>query len=190
MYSEFSKIIENSKDTYNRKANPVNGHPGTLLTKFYAEYVLDILERNYLEVLGKKYKEKEEYPVYINDCVPYELDLELIEEKNNYANYRIKYPSKENMLTMPINEDYIKLCLQYPIHIKKVEIKGKTLEKTKLYVNTINQKLGYDDQTMKKIGTKKGNDVVFEIPEQNLITSICIHSDIAEKDEIEITIKK
>ena len=190
MYSEFSKRIENSKDIYNKKANPVNGHPGTLSTKFYAEYVADLLESNYPEVLGKKYEEKKEYPLYINDWTPYKIDLEAVEEQTDYVKYKIKYPNKENVLTMPINEDYIRLSLQYPVSIKEIEINGTTLEKTKLYVTTVNEELGYDDQTMKRIGTKEGNDVIFELQEQSLVTSIGIHANIQENDEIEITIKK
>ncbi len=188
MYSEFKDIMEKNPDDDNTKINLVDGHPGTLYTKYYAKYVSDILEKDYPQILGKKGEEKIEYPICINDWVPYDLDLKEKEEKENYAIYTIKYP--KHALTMPINEEYIKISLQYPIAIQEINLKGKTLKKAKIYITTINEKLGYDDQTMNLIGGQIGNNETFQVKDKSRITSICIQADVIKGKDLEITIKK
>ncbi len=191
LFEEFKNAMKNSKDNYNKKANPVNGHPGTLYTNFFAKYIANILESDYSETLGKKYDEKIEYPIFINNSFPsYNLNLEITEMEDDCIKCTITYPQENNMLMMPIRDKYIKLSLQYPVSINEIKIQGEALENTKLYITTINQKLGYDDQTMKKIGTQKGSEVTFDLKGENLVTSICIHTNIPEKEQLEIIIKK
>ncbi len=188
MFSEFRTNYKKSKDKNNYKINPVNSHPGTWNTKYYATYISDILEKDYPEILGKKYEEKAEYPICCNDWVPYELDLKTLKEETNGATYVIIYPDNDHMLYMPIQENYIKLSLQYPVSLKEICIEGEKLEKAKVYITTINEELGYDDQSMHLIGTQEGKNEKFKILEDKLITSICIHADIPENEELKITI--
>ena len=189
MFADFSMMATTIKDQENQKINYVNGHPGTAYTKYYAQYISDILERDYKECIGTQYKEKAKYPICINDWTPYSLNPQVVKEESDKITYRVTIPNKEKMLYIPNKHKHMKLSLEYPVNIKKITIKGNNTEKERIYITTIDEQLGYDNQVMKQL-EKKGNDGIFEIKEEKLVTSINIESDLSEGSQIEITIER
>lgn len=168
LFDDLERVLKNNK-VYdkNKKINPVNSHPGTAYTKYYAIYIADILERDYREILGIKYDEKIEYPISINDYLPFSANLKKNDENIYYFDYK-----NSDLLYMPIEENYIKLSLEYPVRLSKIKLDlAKDLEAT-LYLTYLDEKLGYDTQKMYKIGTGLEFDL-----DDRLVTSINIHID-------------
>lgn len=162
----------------NFKINLVNGHPGTFLTNGYADYALKVLENDYKDILGER--EKIELPIRVNQMFPYNISLKLIEEKDDYVSYEFDNPNK-NLLYMPIKKDYFKLNLEFPTNIDKIELSGKNLKKSYLYLNKISS-FGYDTQEMFYKGKRKGNNVSWNINEKQ-ITSINLSTKLLNKKE-------
>lgn len=191
MFNDFRNMVSLMTDKANGKINPVNGHPGTAYTKYYANYIADILENDYKNRLGNQYTEKVKYPIYINDWVPYKLDTTLIKNTEDEVKYQITYPENSNMLYMPLKKRYLKLSLEYPVSIKEINLKSKNLKNAEIYVGKIDKNLGYDNQSLYHISSKqKGNNIKFQINSNELITSINISADTIKNEKIEITIKR
>ena len=164
--------------------NPSNGHPGTKTTEFSARKVLEILENNYQNILGQK-TDIRMNDIIINDPMPRNINL----QKINYDTYTFNYPSvnsKNSFLYMPINEKYIKLNFMYPVDLKNIEITGDNINNIDIYINKINEELGYDDQKMHHVTANNNN--IWNI-NYNQVTSINLHIDIKNGDSSAITIK-
>ena len=185
------KKESNVKYLENTKINLVNSHPGTFYTNFYANYVVNILEQDYIDIIGKKYEEKIKYPIKINDYVPYSLSLELLKEKNKYVTYSIDYPSnnKSDMLYMPIKKEYVKLSFEFHVDISKIEISGNNLKNCKLYLNKIDNELNYDNQKMYGLKRKNGNTVIWNTKDYNNITSVNISAQTIDNNGDNLKIK-
>ena len=157
------------------KINPANWHPSVELAKAYAECLLKILEDDYPELIGEKSGKYTE-TFTINDWMPYSL----LPEKVDKNTYTITYPNKKaelSFLYLPVEKDYIKLNLEYPIDINKIKIEGENIKNINIWVNTINEELGYDDQVMKDLGIKK-KEFVWELNGNEKVTSINISAKI------------
>lgn len=173
-----------------KRINLTNSHPGTITTSFYASYISDILEDEYKEILGNKYDKKIEYPININDCMPYDMSLKLISETNEYTEYEFCYPkNSDETLYMPIQKDYIKLSLQYPINISKIEINGENIKSSELYFTYRNTKLNFDDTDLVKKGKRNGEKCVWNFDDESLVTSINISAKMKNNNENKIVIK-
>ena len=91
---------------------------------------------------------------------------------------------------MPIKEEYMQLNLEYPVALKSVNLQGNDLKSAKIYVTTVDNKLGFDTQGLKFVGEAAGQNLYFNINEDELITSICISADIEAKGNLSVIIKK
>ena len=162
------------------KINPANGHIGTKITDFLARQVSNILINEYPNVLGN-ISEVEMNDVIINDPMPRNINLKKISENE----FTFIYPSSKNkLLSMPIREDYVKLNFMYPIDINSIEVTGDNIKNANLYINKIDEFLGYDTQNFYKIeGTNSF------IVNKNSVTSINIHIDFKENTNSLIKIR-
>lgn len=186
MFDSFKEYQKNVKDY--KRISLVNSHPGPAYTKFYAEYVADILEDSYTDIIGKKSEEKIEYPLNINWSFP-NIKYKIDDLKDNTKIINFNYPYK-NLLYMPIKEEYMQLNLEYPVALKSVNLQGNDLKSAKIYVTTVDNKLGFDTQELKFVGEATGQNLYFNINEDELITSICISADIGAKSNLSVIIKK
>ncbi len=160
----------------NTKINLTNSHPGTFYTKYYAQYLANILEKNYKSSLGKKYSKQIDYKVSINDYIPSSIEPILIKQTEDYSYYQINYPKdKFQMLRLPINKSYLKLNLEFPVELSKITVKtAASVKCVSLYLTYIDDLLGYDSQQMFKIGKSCNDNKTFIINNHKKVTSINI----------------
>lgn len=189
-YSAVEEFCETYPDeTYSLKEwgiNPANGHPSVKATLFYAEFVFKVLEKDFSDIIGTKY-DRVELNLKINDWLPY--SLKPVKLSNNY--YKITYPAKDDkdsFLSLPVRKDYVKLNLEFPINIKSIEITGDNIQSIEIFTNSINEDLGYDDQVMKSIG-KKNKNFVWQLNDNDMITSINISAKIKSGESTDLYIK-
>ena len=156
------------------------------MCEVFAETLFNELKENYTWVLGDKTGTY--IPQFtINDWMPYKLMPERIDEKT----YSFTYPKEgeeNSFLRMPIKKDYIKLNLEDPYKMSKIIIESDNIEKIDIYINCINNKLGYDDQEM--ILLNKNEDMYSWNVDPSLeITSINIAAKIKDGKEQKMIIK-
>ena len=182
---------EKYKDHY--AINPADPHPGTASTWFYSKYVADMLESSYPDILGSKtLTGKETYNIKVNDWMPYSLSPQTVSESATTTQYIISYPaqtSPESFLTMPVNENYVKLNFKYPVDISTVTIDGEKLDSATLYVTGINEDLGFDDQVMHNLGEKSGRNCEWTDDSALRVTSLCIHAETSDRTSENLTVK-
>jgi len=193
MLYDFCKTCSADKYKSNYSINPADPHPGTTDTWFYSKYIADMLESHYPKILGKKtLTGKEVYNINVNDWMPVSLNPQIVSKSGTSAQYIISYPAQnsENMfLTMPVNENYVKLNFKYPVDISTVSIAGKKLDSATLYVTGINEDLGFDDQIMHKLGKKSGHACKWTDGSALRVTSLCIHAETSDKTGDNLTVK-
>lgn len=170
------------KDVY--QITPANAHPSTKTTEFTSRKVLEILESNYPNILGEKTKVQMD-DIIINDPMPRTIDLKKINETTFTFNYP-KSQDKNSFLTMPIYEDYIKLNFMYPVDIKSIEITGDNINNINIYINKIDEELGYDDKKMYKVDYDQ--KYIWNLDCEK-VSSINIHADIKNGTSSNLTIK-
>jgi len=175
IYPDYPDKIDESEIGINK----VNIHPGVKSCVFFANYVFEILENDYPDILGEK-SDVIEVDLEINDAMPYSVlnknyTSDYNEKENLYIKkYEITYPNT-TLLSLPINEEYIKLNLKYEINIKsiKIEINEENINDIQIYTNQINPELGYDDKVM-KFREKNSEQNLWILDENESITSINI----------------
>jgi hypothetical protein len=126
---------------------------------------------------------KEIYNINVNDWMPVSISPQTISESGTSAQYIISYPAQNSewsFLTMPVNEEYVKLNFKYPVDISTVSITGKKLDSATLYVTGINKDLGFDDQVMHKLGKKSGRTCEWTDSSALRVTSLCIHAETTD----------
>lgn len=158
--------------------NPVDGHPGPVPNRAYAEYMANVLESEYPQLLGTK-AEDVEFLIEVNDWIPYSLSTKPVTVEKGFSEYMFVYPEKsaeKSFLFLPAKKDYVKLNFRYPVDIDEVVISGDNLKSATLFVTGIYESLGYDDQTMYKLGTKAGVRCEWKDTKPLYVTSLCIHA--------------
>lgn len=148
--------------------NPVNGHPGKTLTYFYAVQALNIIEKHYPKILPEKGVARYDLIPKCNDWAPITMFLE-----NHLDFIKIDYPmSNEKLLRMPfnLNRPYVQLCLQQPLEIERITIRGEQVKSVSLFVvfDALEDNLEYD------MGTYRGQETVWDI--EQLETKLPISS--------------
>lgn len=193
MLNNFCNTLSDKKYEDNLFINPVDPHPGTAGTWFYSKYIANLLESDYPDILGKKtLTGKEIYNIDVNDWMPYSLSPQTVTGSGTSAKYIISYPDKnsqDSFLTMPANENYVKLNFKYPVDISTVTIEGKKLDSATLYVTGINEDLGFDDQVMHKLGKKSGQTCEWADNNALRVTSLCIHAETSDGTGDNLTVK-
>ncbi len=163
--------------------NPVNGHPGVISAKFYAEQIINFLENDYSSCLPVKYSGKIPEQPLINDWMPMNTD---INQKDNVLEF--EYPSNtDNFLSMPFGYKYFQLNLSYPAKIKKITVQGKNLTSASIDVNYDDIK-SFDDLKTYQLGTKIGNDLSWssEFDKSKPVSAIKLRADFSSDNERKI----
>lgn len=140
--------------------NPANGHPGTLGTYVHAVKTADILEQKYPQVLGKKTMPVETEPVHVNDWTPAQIHL-----RQNPNHIYFEYPTDDDeMLSMPLRKPFVSLNFETPSDVKSIKLNGANLKQAELWFSSEDPDKHYDDGTLTKLGSKKGNYLVWDVP--------------------------
>lgn len=179
MLTEYVTELDNEVDKKNIYINLANSHPGTAATNFYAEYVADVLEKDYLHMLGSKEEiDINDRETIINDWFPWSL----APLHNNQGGVTFTYPSseqREEFLYLPVEISYIKLNLNMPTDITEMKVEGQFMESAQIWVTTVDEQCGYDAQKLYEVGKIEGSKGIISCDLKN-VTSICIHADINE----------
>jgi len=193
MLNEFYDTCFDEKYVDNFAMNPTDPHPGTASTWFYSKYIADKLEADYPDILGKKTLTGNEiYKIEVNDWMPFSLAPQIATESGTFAQYNISYPdqnSSESFLSMPVQENYVKLNFKYPVDISTVMIEGERLVSTTLYVTGINEELGFDDQVVHMLGEKSGRTCEWADDTALRVTSLCIHAETSDGTGENLTVR-
>lgn len=148
--------------------NPANNHPGVIVTDFYAKQTADILEKDYLQYLPKKYTGQKPNEPFVNDWVPMTFDI-----KQNGTNLSFDYPiDTEDCLSFPHGYKYVQLNLSYPEKIKKIIMEGQNLSSARLDITYENPKIA---PKVYQLGLKKGKMLIWnDFDNKNLVNTIRI----------------
>ena len=130
--------------------NPATGHPAAITTYFYARQVVDILERDYPQILGTKSSPLKLLPK-INDWMPPSLSL----KQKKWNQWQLNYPICHKLLYLPIRQDHIVLSFELPVAIDKIRISGDGLAAAEVFVSIIGAS-GYDSGKLFSLGKKNG----------------------------------
>jgi hypothetical protein len=178
-------------DEQNMWTNPADTHPGTFAAYFYANYIADVLERDYPEVLGKRTTQTPTYDIHVNFALPAAIGPAVIDESPTYARYEIKYPAKDaadSFLYQPLKQDYVKICFQYPVDIKTVQMASDSLEELTLYTTRIDPRRGYDTQEMFNEGAQTAaNGFVWQLDAQQ-VTALCFSAKTSDNASARIVV--
>ncbi len=187
---EFGKRCSGAAHKTNIKVNPLNNHPGSASNHFYAEYISEVLTRDYADVLGAPQNGAPAAPKLIfNEWMPGEIDLTQLPSDGGSAVYSLKYPDPAQThlfysfditpyaLNYPIGEDYVKLSFAEPTDLSSVRIEGEGIEKLSVYFTRTNPKLNYDDHTVYAFGD--GDEGVFRNELTQAVTSLCVHAEFS-----------
>jgi len=137
--------------------NPANGHPGVVTTKFYAEYVADLLEKQYPRVLPEKGAFAPE--IHVNDWMPWDLRI-----VRNDRRIEFIYPETgELMLHMPYGYPYVQFNLQFPLPLSGITLEGEGLK-------SANLDMTFDDGdgiNVYQMGERTGHALTWELAEKH-----------------------
>ena len=193
------------KHAANYTLSSIDYHPGSATNRFYADYIVDFLEKDYPEVIGKSVgKDLNNYDILINDSLPGKIDLKQEAKTEKSVTYSLQYPSEISthqweeitidpyLITYPLGKRYIKLSFAQPVDIKSVEITGDKVNNIELYYTKINENLNYDDHTIMPFGVLSSDGTVLNDSSKDKVTSLCVHADCIDNDgsEIRIVINK
>lgn len=149
--------------------NPADGHPGPISAHFFAVQAANILEKNYSEVLGRRSEKPTDYPLAINDWMPYSLNL----HKKSLGVYTFDYPKvTDNMPYLPLKRYYVQLNLENPIKIKEIHLEGSNLESVNFDYTLVDTKLGYDNGNIYSMKLQKGNKLRWNPKHRNTATLV------------------
>lgn len=192
---DFSEKYSDEKYKEGYYINPVNGHPGTFTNMFYAKFIADKLEADYAVVLGEANKNDSVFDVEITDWIPSALLPRKISANGTIATYTITYPSseldefgKKRFLFLPARKDYVKLNFKYPVDISSVQISGENLRSVTIYVTSINDSLGYDNQIMHELGKRDGGNCTWIDNSAVYVTSLCIHAKTLNRASTDLSV--
>lgn len=136
-----------------------DSHPSEILHNEYAERLLSVLKEDYPEIIGKKGKSKTA-KLNINDSMPSDIYLEKISDNE----YSFVYP-KEQMLTFPVSEPFVKLNFEMPVNINTLEIYSKSdnVGYSNVWINHYNEDSEYYEKYYNEDGIYEIYDEVFSL---------------------------
>lgn len=199
-YYSFKKQYGGHKHKNNIKINEGNIHPGSAAHRFYAEYICDLLLRDYGDVLGEPTGEDlNSRLIAVNERMPGDIDLKTVSESETGSVYTFSYPDvsvphylyeieiSPYCLRNPIKEGYIKLSFENPADLAEVRITGDKGQEIKLWYTTVDQKLGYDDHSVTAWKPEAGDPSLWRSEKAKNVTSLCIHADAPGKITVTVS---
>lgn len=164
--------------------NPADGHPGPRSTAFLARQTADRLERDYPQVLGAKTSQA--LPLRINDWLPYDLDVRVIETDDRASSFELTYPATDEMLpTMPLETPTILLALEQPQPVQQIRLNGTGLKSARAWISTYDPLEHYDTQNLLDMGLQQGDSLTWAVPadiSRQELSVILIHADVSLAD--------
>lgn len=186
----FKKQYGANQHKKNITVNAMNVHPGSAAHRFYAEYICDFLLRDYADVLGQSSgTDLNSRIVSVNDRMPGDIDLRTVSESETGSVCTFVYPDitvprymyeveiSPYCLRNPIKEGYIKLSFENPVNLSEVRIEGEAGQQVSLWYTTVNEKLGYDDNTVTPWEATPEAPFVWRSEKEEQVTSLCIHAE-------------
>lgn len=150
-------------------ATPADGHPGGLVTHFYACQVVDLLERKCPSVLGGKSQPLEKFPININDWMPPNTNVYKVSDSSYVF---LVPPFAASQLFMPVRQPHVQMNLEMPAGLKKIRLNGPGLKKSTIWLSSVDPKDGYDTRVLHPLGTLKGHDVTWQLPDEAWARSV------------------
>ena len=140
--------------------NPVNGHPGAIVTSFLASETADYLEEHELRILGPRTEPVTTLPLRVNDWLPYFLEPESLAPGSVSFTQPRFHPL---MRYMPVKWPHVQLNLELPTPVEELVAEGPELTVARVHVTVIDPELGYDDGTVHDLGEARGTRAVFSL---------------------------
>jgi lysophospholipase L1-like esterase len=141
--------------------NPVNGHPGVVLTRFYAREAADLLERSYASALGPRGEPEANPAPTINDWMPAKLAV----AENTTGRIRFVYPIDDGtMLRMPLERSHVQLHLSMPSDLREIRLAGPSLKTGQIHLTRTNPEDGIDYGVVTAEPQKSGTHLQWELP--------------------------
>ncbi len=183
-----------SKHKDNYCVNIADGHPGSATNFFYAGFIEAFLKEDYADVLGKKADRSllGDFP-RINETFPKLSEPTGVSVEGSVMKCSVEYPrldgpyylfSEEigdiwridrNYLTLPLDEDLIILSFSSPVDLTSIKLTSDGIADAQISYRRIDEKLGYDDHTVRAFGKRDGDVWTDDTPD--LVTCLLIHAD-------------
>ena len=205
-YDEFVNDYASDKHADNYRVNPTDTHPGSATNKFFTDYIVNFLENDYGDIIGKSQnKDLNNREIQINEWLPRRINLNEKDRTADSATYTLDYPSEvksynytinesvidfpKYLLNYPLGKDHIKLSFATPVDVKQIEIIDDSTENIELYYTKLNEELGYDDHSVIPFSASSDNGKIWIDNSNDLVTSILIHADCKNDDGSKLTVK-
>lgn len=161
-------------------ANPADGHPGPMLTHFYAVKAADYLESKYRNSLGKKAppeKARVKTPK-VNDWVPVQMWL----HKKGENLLAFAWPAEEKaLLYMPIRRNHVQLSLEEAVPVKSIRLFGSGLREANIYLTSEAKDAHFDTREIHELGSRRGSDITWTLPDEewaSLVSTIRVTGEV------------
>ena len=139
--------------------NPANGHPGTVSTRFYARQTADILERDYLALLGPKSPLPASRRPRINDWMPPAAQVRQVRD----SEWELAYPSpSDEMLEMPFGKRHVVLAFEEPVPIEALRLAGDALVGAEIFLASIDPATGIERKEQTALGHRTGRALAWD----------------------------
>ncbi|MBM4201106.1 MAG: SGNH/GDSL hydrolase family protein, partial [Gammaproteobacteria bacterium] len=162
--------------------NPVNAHPGIMVTHLIARQVADALERDHPEVLDRKTQRSPPPVIQVNQWRPWNLAV----QDNQPGEITFAYPSEDSlMLRMPQGVPHVLLNLAMPVSVDEVEVSGDGLASARLYFSGEDPANLLDSHRPEDGGRKSGTRVTWQLndaPRAHFLNSVAIAAEFASAD--------
>lgn len=152
--SDFSEKHGEDK-AYFSGINPVNSHPGVATNAYLADYAMDMIEKNYPDVLGEQVQE--EGGIKINDWMPFDRLKPSVQ--GNMVSFTYSDAWEKNCyLYMPMFTATVKICFASPLDVNGFIVRdtdGNICKDFDIWVSYINEE-GYEELDERKLRMEDG----------------------------------
>lgn len=189
--NEFNRFAS-KKHKENYSVNPDDFHPGSSTHRFYADYIMDFIQKDFPHLLTQNQGYENKHEININEWLPYDISF----QKKSDNVYTFTYPveNAEHIihgvkyndgyyLTYPLGEKHIRFNFAEPIRISEITMEG-AYKHIKLYYTCVNEKLRYDDNSVYEFTTEKNK---FTVSSDVRITSVLVSAQFDEQSDRNIT---
>jgi len=143
--------------------NPVNGHPSSRATAFYANQVANILQDKYPLVLGQKNIASPAFMPNINDWMPLSIDV----QKTDYDSWIVSSQNQPTgMLYLPLKEPHMSLNFERPVMINSVKVTSDIHSNVRIWAQLLDDKENYEIRKPRLLGKGEGNNIEISLPKK------------------------
>lgn len=158
-------------------ANPANGHPGPRATHYYAQKVVDWLERHAPQALGEKGVPRKTGP-RINDWYPWKIQARLEGDT-----LRLKLPPFREMGVQPVSKPHVLVSFERPVALAGMTITSPDARAAEIWVSVADDE-GLDDGTLYPCRRQDDGFRVPELPQGARVNSLRI---VPADEDVEMT---